>query len=107
MVACVVGVTVVSVVIGATVISVVMGAAVITVVTVGTGVGVTVAGFWVAHPADSALAVIKNAKIRKIFFLSITKFSTSLPLQECFNLDIRIIKNFLRFFKIPCLTLIS
>ena len=85
-----VGTTVVSVVVGTTVISVVMGAAVISVVTVGTGVGVTVAGLRVAHPANSTLAVIKTAKIRKILFLSMTEFSTSLLLQECCNLDIRL-----------------
>ena len=106
--ACVVGATVVTVVIGATVITVVagatdvtvamgtavvtvvMGTAVISVVTVGTGVGVTGAGFWVAHPANSTLAVIKTAKIRKILFISMTEFSTSLLSQEWFNLDIRL-----------------
>jgi hypothetical protein len=48
------------------------------------------AGFWVAHPANSTLTVIKTAKIRKILFLSMTEFSTSLLLQECFNLDIEL-----------------
>ena len=84
------GATVVTVVVGATVVTVVMGAAVITVVTVGTGVGVTVAGFWVAHPANSTPAVIKTAKIRKILFLSMTEFSTSLLYKERFNLDIEL-----------------
>jgi hypothetical protein len=86
----VVGATVITVVVGATVVTVVMGAAVITVVTVGTGVGVTVAGFWVAHPANSTPAVIKTAKIRKILFLSMTEFSTSLLYKERFNLDIEL-----------------
>jgi hypothetical protein len=86
----VVGATVVTVVVGAAVVSVVMGAAVISVVTVGTGVGVTVAGLWVAHPANSTPAVIKNAKIMKIRFLSMTEFSTSLLVQERFNLDIEL-----------------
>jgi len=85
-----VGATVITVVVGATVVTVVMGAAVITVVTVGTGVGVTVAGFWVAHPANSTPAVIKTAKIRKILFLSMTEFSTSLLYKERFNLDIEL-----------------
>ena len=84
------GATVITVVVGATVVTVVMGAAVITVVTVGTGVGVTVAGFWVAHPANSTPAVIKTAKIRKILFLSMTEFSTSLLYKERFNLDIEL-----------------
>jgi hypothetical protein len=107
MVACVVGATVILVVIGAAVISVVIGTAVISVVTDGTGVGVTVAGFWAAHPANSAPAVTKTTKIRKILSLSMTEFSISLLLQEWFNLDRRIIKNFLRLFKIPRLTLVS
>jgi hypothetical protein len=55
-----------------------VGAAVISVVTGGTGVGVTVAGFWVAHPATSTPAMIKTIKIRKILLLSMTEFSTSL-----------------------------
>jgi len=91
--ACVVGTTVITVVVGAavttvvvgtTVISVVIGAVVISVVTVGTGVGVTVPGLWVAHPANTTLAVIRTAKIRKILFLSMTEFSTSLLLQGTF-----------------------
>jgi hypothetical protein len=86
----VVGAAVILVVVGATVISVVIGAAVISVVTVGTGVGVTVAGFWVAQPVNSTLTTINTAKIRKILFLSMTEFSTSLLLQECFNLDIEL-----------------
>jgi hypothetical protein len=73
----VVGATVVTVVIGTTVVTVVIGAAVSSVVTVGTGVGVTVAGLWVAHPANSTPAAIKTARIRKILFLSMTEFSTS------------------------------
>jgi len=73
----VVGATVVTFVAGATVVSRVVGAAVISVVTVVTGVGVT-GGLWVAHPANSTLAVIRTAKIRKILFLSMTDISTSL-----------------------------
>ena len=80
----VVGATVVTCVVGAMVVSMVVGAAVISVVTVGTGVGVTGAGLWVAHPANSTLAVIRTAKIRKILFLSIAEFSTSLILQGTF-----------------------
>jgi hypothetical protein len=83
-VAVVVGTAVITVVVGATVVSMVVGAAVISVVTVGTGVGVTGAGLWVAHPANSTLAVIRTAKIRKILFLSMTEFSTSLLLQGTF-----------------------
>ena len=86
----VVGTTVISVVVGTMLISVVMGAAVISVVTVGTGVGVTVAGLWVAQPANTTLVVIKTAKIRKILFLSMTEFSTSLLFQERFNLGIEL-----------------
>ena len=73
----VVGATVVTFDVGAMVVSMVVGAAVISVVTVGTGVGVT-GGLWVAHPENSTLAVIRTAKIRKILFLSMTEFSTSL-----------------------------
>jgi hypothetical protein len=65
---------VVTVVAGA-VVMVVTGAVVTMVVSVGTGVGVTGAGFWVVHPANSTLAVIRTAKIRKILFLSMTEFS--------------------------------
>jgi len=81
----VIGAVVISGVVGVAVISVVTGAVVISVVTVGTGVGVTVVVFWVVHPADSIIAVIKTAKIRKILFLFITDFSAYLLLQECFN----------------------
>jgi hypothetical protein len=90
----VVGAVVISVIVGVAVISVVIGAVVISVVTVGTGVGVTVVVFWVEHPANMTLAVIKTAKIRKILFLSITEFSTSLLLQVCLSLIL--VKNFLR-----------
>jgi hypothetical protein len=86
----VIGTTVVSVVIGTTAVSVVTGAVVTSGVTVGTGVGVTGAGFWVVQPAHSTLAVIKTAKIRKIRFFSMTEFSTSLLSQECFNLAIEL-----------------
>jgi hypothetical protein len=83
-VAIVVGTAVITVVVAGTVVSMVVGAAVISVVTVGTGVGVTDTGLWVAHPANSTLTVIRTAKIRKILFLSITEFSTSLLLQGTF-----------------------
>jgi hypothetical protein len=105
-VAVVIGTAVVIVVIDAVVVSVVTGAVVTSVVTVGTGVGVTVVGLCVVHPAHSTLTVIKTAKIR-IFFLSMTEFSAFLMLQVCLNLAMRIIKNFLSLFHIPCLTLIS
>ncbi len=73
----VIGAAVVTDVTGAAVVTVVIGAAVVTVVTVETGVGVTVAGLWVAHPANSTPAAIRTAKIRKILFISMTEFSTS------------------------------
>ncbi len=81
-----VGATVVMVVVGTAVITVVIGTAVVSVVTGGTGVGVTGAGFWVAHPANGTPAMIKAAKIKTIFFLSMTEFTSSLLLQECCNL---------------------
>jgi hypothetical protein len=77
----VIGAPVVAVVVGTAVVSFVIGAVVTSVVTVGTGVGVTVVGPCVVHPAHSTLTVIKTAKIRKIFFLSMTEFSASLMLQ--------------------------
>jgi hypothetical protein len=83
-VAVVVGAAVVTRVVGATVVSVVAGAVVISVVNVVTEVGVTGAGLRVAHPAHSRPAVIRTAKIRKIRFLSMTEFSTSLLLQGTF-----------------------
>jgi hypothetical protein len=103
----VVGATVVTVVVGATVVSMVVGAAVISVVTVVIGVGVT-GGLWVAHPANITLAVIRTAKIRKILFLSMTEFSTSLLFtRNVLNLDRRIIKNFRMVVQNHLISLIS